>query len=299
MLSDSERLHMQVLQAVAPAGAPLGDVPTVDGMSRDEILAVLDQLLVVGHVAAIPLRGDDRLLSVRDLRVTPEGEQWLNQIARRARPAPEAGSRGAVPLDEKRRRRAEFMQLLYDQVDGGVMPSVPSETIGSEMGLSPTETDAVVEYLANEGLVEFVGGGEVSLMHGGVREVEQARSAPEQSTEHFPPYVSLHVEGNVYGLQAGTIGSTQTVIVDLADQRPAIDAFIVEMRQQLGRFPISAEEREIVEADLDTVEAQIRSPKPRLSVLRETLASLRAVAEGAAGSGAFAALLELAHHIHL
>jgi len=54
-----------------------------------------------------------------------------------------------------------------------------------------------------------------------------------------------------------------------------------------------------VRADLDTVEAQLRSPNPRPAVLRETLSSLRAVAEGAAGSGFFAGLLELAQHVHL
>jgi len=220
----------------------MADVPVVDGMARDEVLAVLDRLLVLGLVDAIPLHGDDRLQSVHDLRVTPGGEQWLRQAARRARPAADAGLRGAVPLSEKRRRRAEFMQLLYDEVDGAVMPSVIPETIGAKMRLSPSETEAVVEYLENEGLVESLGG-EVCLRHAGVQEVEQARSVPEQPTEHFPPYVFVHVEGNAYGVQAATVGSTQTVTVELAAQVPAIDAFIVEMRRLLEQLPISPEER--------------------------------------------------------
>jgi ABC-type transporter Mla subunit MlaD len=108
----------------------------------------------------------------------------------------------------------------------------------------------------------------------------------------------VNVGRDVYGLQAGTVGSTQDVTVELADERQAIEAFLAEVRRQLDRLPLSIEQLEGVREDLQTAETQLQSARPRHAILQAAVSSLREVVLGAAGSGAFAGLVELAQHIH-
>lgn len=110
------------------------------------------------------------------------------------------------------------------------------------------------------------------------------------------PNVTFNIAGNAYGVQAH--GGDQNLSVNLTVALPAIRAFVGEFRTQLDQLPLSPEQLEEVSADLEVAEAQLNSSKPRPAILRAAVYSLREVALGAAGSGAFAGLLELAQHIH-
>lgn len=118
----------------------------------------------------------------------------------------------------------------------------------------------------------------------------------EEKVAAASPNIVL-IEGDAYGVQAA--GGNQAVTVNFAAELPAIKEFIEQFRSQLDQLPLSAEELEEVTADLEAAEAQLKRPKPRPAVLQATVNSLREVVLGAAGSGAFAGLLELAQHIHV
>ena len=297
VMTDAPRpLGPAVLSAIAAAGGPLDDAPVVAGMTRDDVLEVLDELLHDGLVTAVDLRGDDRLMSVRDVRITEAGRRAL-QTEISARPTARPGGRSGIGLEERRRRRAAFMHALYDAVDASPLPSVLPQALAEPAGLDLEDIEAVVQFLENDGLIASQSlDGDVSITHLGVKEVEQSLARPDEPTEHFPPATHIHVTGNVYGLQASTIDSTQHVTVVLQDsEREAIAAFTAAFRDALGALPEG--EREIAQADLQTLEAQLGSPRPRVLVMREALRSLRAVAEGGAGSAAFAGVLELARQL--
>jgi hypothetical protein len=208
-----------------------------------------------------------------------------------------AGVGDVMSLEEERQQRIEFMRRLKDEIDGSSAWSVDPRIIGHRMGLHGWDTSAIVNQLVEAALVEEVYGEEVRLTDAGRREVEQSQSVSTDS--QMAPKISMHFSGNAYGVQAGTVGSNQYVAVNLVSERATIQAFLTALRQELDELPISAEERDIVTSDIDTVEAQLRSPKPRNAVLREAVSSLREVVLGAAGSGAFAGLVELAQHIHV
>jgi hypothetical protein len=202
-----------------------------------------------------------------------------------------------MSLEEEGQQRMEFMRRLKDEIDGSLAWSVASRIIGNRMGLNSWDIRAIVNQLVEAAFVEEMYDEEVRLTDAGRREVEQSASVSTDS--QMTPNISMYFGGDAYGVQAGTVGSNQYVAVDFASERSTIQAFLTALRRELDELPISAEERDVVSADIDTVEAQLRSPKPRNTILRETVSSLREVVLGAAGSGAFAGLVELAQHIHI
>lgn len=90
-------------------------------------------------------------------------------------------------------------------------------------------------------------------------------------------------------LQQGTAGSTQVFLAPPLDLK-AVAALVRELRDALPGAGLPPDTRAEVEADLTTVEAQTRSPKPRLPIIKEALRSARAVLEGAVGGAAGTAL---------
>jgi hypothetical protein len=62
------------------------------------------------------------------------------------------------------------------------------------------------------------------------------------------------------------------------------------LRKQIDTLGLPADTRSEIDADLTTVEAQSKSPKPRVPIIKEALKSIRSVLENAAGSAAGAAL---------
>jgi hypothetical protein len=91
-------------------------------------------------------------------------------------------------------------------------------------------------------------------------------------------------------VQQATTDSTQT-FVQAPPDLTAVTAVITRLREQLDAFNLSAEARGEVEADIATIEAQVKSPRPRFAIIRETMHSIRAVTEQAAGSVVAAGLL--------
>ena len=68
---------------------------------------------------------------------------------------------------------------------------------------------------------------------------------------------------------------------------PSIDdlrKFMGEVRKVVAATKLRAGKREEVAAHSDTVEAQLRLPKPSWPILKESLTSLRSVLENAAGN---------------
>ncbi len=90
-------------------------------------------------------------------------------------------------------------------------------------------------------------------------------------------------------VQQGSAGSTQVFLAPPLDLQ-AVAALVKELRDALPSSGLLADARAEVEADLTTVEAQTKSPKPRLSIIKEALRSARTVLEGAIGGAAGTAL---------
>jgi hypothetical protein len=197
----------------------------------------------------------------------------------------------AVPLEAIRARRFAFLSALYDAAEGSSDSHVNMRKTARSIGLDDEPADKVVTYLAGEGLLSWAAMGMIRLTHEGVKEVEQAQSAPERPTPHFPPLVLAQTYINVgtmnqSQIQQGTTGSTQWfAAVDVDALRELVD--------DVRALELDPQHARDVEAELAKVEAQLDSPRPDRSVLREALSSTRTILEGAVGGG----LANTAHHI--
>ncbi len=211
-----------------------------------------------------------------------------------------------VNLNKRKADRLRVMNEFFEVAGGSELELIDTGAVRAKLGLSDQEIADACKYLEGQGLINAGRGlGRkfppwVQLTHWGIREVEESRERPEDPTEHFPPLVTVtHIHGDVVGsaIQAGSPGATQTTTVgdlNLELVREVVDRYETE-EAALGLDASKAEE---ARAEMNTIKAQLASPRPKLVVVRESLTSLRAIVEGAAGSVAAAGLLALLARIH-
>jgi len=116
-------------------------------------------------------------------------------------------------------------------------------------------------------------------------EQEAAARGPQNVNNFYGPVQSPQIQ------QGGNQPVQISVSVDLDPK--AIESFIAALRANLSSLDLSRDQRQEAEAELRTVEAQISSPKPKPSIVAESLRSIRSILEGAAGSAAGQLLIEL------
>ncbi len=84
-------------------------------------------------------------------------------------------------------------------------------------------------------------------------------------------------------IQQGTVGSTQIVTTISGLDVQAAVAALAELRAALSTTGVEEPE---LEADLATIGAQLASPSPKTGILRESIVSVRRIAEGIVAAGA-------------
>lgn len=110
-------------------------------------------------------------------------------------------------------------------------------------------------------------------------------SAEERATASSIHYNVNHFYGAITGsaIQAGSPGATQNFQAAAFDSA-AVAGALRELLAASGRLGLSRERREELEADAQTIIAQVESPAPKRAILSEAARSLRTVLEGAAGN---------------
>lgn len=100
----------------------------------------------------------------------------------------------------------------------------------------------------------------------------------------------INIHGNVQHSQVGTENSTQHNVstgIDLA----ALQRIVATLKCIGEQLNLAAESADELRAELQTLEAQAESPRPKASVIWECLNSLRSILEGAAGNAVAAGVL--------
>jgi hypothetical protein len=214
-----------------------------------------------------------------------------------------------VDLNKRKADRLRVMNEFFEAASGSEQAFIDTEAVRTKLGLSDQEMVDACKYLEGEGLINPGRGlwarpfpHRVQLTHWGIREVEESREHPETPTEHFPALLTVtqHFHGDVIGspIQAGSPGATQTTTVgdlNLELVREVVDQY----EKDEAALGLDASKADEARAEINTIRAQLDSPRPKPVVIRESLTSLRALVEGAAGSMAAAGLLDLLARIHL
>lgn len=93
-------------------------------------------------------------------------------------------------------------------------------------------------------------------------------------------------------VQQATGESNQQYANKTADTE-ALLAIIKLLRDRMDELGLEEDQKEEVRADLATIESQAGSPKPKQSIIRESLKSVRSILEGAGGGAVAQVLIEL------
>jgi hypothetical protein len=95
--------------------------------------------------------------------------------------------------------------------------------------------------------------------------------------ENPVPHQTINV-GQMHGssIQQGSPGSTATINFNTPDVQKVIQT----IKGGIADIPMSEEAKGDIELDIETVERQLSSPRPRLPIVRESLRSMRAILEG-------------------
>jgi hypothetical protein len=117
------------------------------------------------------------------------------------------------------------------------------------------------------------------------KEKEAANKSPQNITNFYGTVVSPQIQqGEMHGVQ---------ISVNLSIQHEQIAEFIKKFKEALPALGLTEDQKGEAKAELQTVEAQLKSPKPKSSIIHEGLKSLRTILEGAGGAVAAQLLGEL------
>lgn len=195
-------------------------------------------------------------------------------------------------LKKTQKLRVLYLKKVYELTNGHTNELINGAEVGHQIGLENGDDDllkGIARYLEGEGLlgVNWVLGGmpaSVSLLHTGLKEIEQALSSPNKPTEHFMPINILNVEQMINStIQQGTIGSTQSININ-TNSIESVKSFLKELTDSIGQLNLDTELDSELKADISTLKAQISSPKPKPSIVKECLSSVQRILESAAGS---------------
>ncbi len=184
---------------------------------------------------------------------------------------------GATPLEIKKSNEALFMRRLYEATDGDYLVSVDWDELTEGMNLSEEKTWILVVYLMQEGLIESGGMGKrVNITHAGVVEVRQSLENPNKATEHFPPAATINIINSSVSCSSiaqASANVNQTAIYT-GEQRQDLQTVLDQVRNVLDQNLLDAEDSQVVRADIQTVEAQIESPRPNDTIIQASLTSI-------------------------
>jgi hypothetical protein len=215
---------------------------------------------------------------------------WMPMIMENAEEAERLSKRG------NNQRAAELEALLMGSEKKGVLQMPFSKAITNHLmsrSNLPVVPTLIVPRTEIVGILDAVRNiilnWSLRLEKDGILGSGMSFSKEERQKASEAVYNVTHFHGDVSNSQIQQFSphSSQTQSLDL----PALNRFVEEMRSALPQLGLGKESLGEASAELDTLAAQAKSPKPKPAVIRESLKTLRVVLEEAAGSLIAAGLL--------
>jgi hypothetical protein len=203
-------------------------------------------------------------------------------------------------IKERIALRTRFMNELYDTAQGSLDVPIHASQVADMLGLDFRGNDEhqreivnVVNYLSERRLVKRIGTGAAGVMltQRGVDEVEEARNHPNQPTSHLAAINLVYAETITHSaIQQGSPEATQSLTIINQSNLQKLKTFLHSLKQSIDQLELSNEQQAELEAEIQTLDAQVASPKPKKELIKLGLQSVRQILLGAA-SGVIASEL--------
>lgn len=190
-----------------------------------------------------------------------------------------------MSLEQKKKNRFLFLKCLYESSNGDTRAMFDMREVGKELKLNSDEISQIVDYLIGELLIESRAlGGIIGLTHWGIKEVEQAIQNPNKPTEHFLPLNIINIETMTNStLQQGTTNSTINFTYN-TQTAVDIEKIVSQLNDIKDSLNLSNELQNELISELQTIEIQKKSSKPKSIIITESLKSIRTILESVAGN---------------
>lgn len=199
-------------------------------------------------------------------------------------------------LEEKKIDRFNFLKKTYEKISRGGLQIFDAYKIAEEIGLEKAEAEMIVDYLEGEGLLKTHSDGwdAISITHYGRVKIEEALSNPNEPTEYFPAANIIYNYGEMHNPQImqGSTKSTQTFNFSEENIKSLKD-FVEIFNEKFSELPFESEDdKNEVIAEVQTIKAQLESPRPKFQIITESVQSVTNILEGFTGSMLATMLIE-------
>ncbi len=195
-------------------------------------------------------------------------------------------------IEHVKKQRFQFLHHLWEKSGGDQSKRILVKEISEPLGLNENDSRIIIQYLHSEGLLEITTHGfnipryvdaSLYIKHKGILEVEQALSEPASTTPHFPAgvvnYINVGTMNNSNIAQASSDTSQHTTLN--SDTKQNLIDILKALNDFVDRPEIQQEKRKELQSDISTIKSQLDSPKPKMSILSESLASVKIILESA------------------
>jgi hypothetical protein len=154
-------------------------------------------------------------------------------------------------------------------------------------------SDAELESLASKYNIDGYGDQRGGVDRGKI--IQELRKRDRALQPERPSPTSIHV-GTMTGsvIQQGVTQSHATVNFQTSDIKNVVE----QVKAAMATLPLTADQRHDLALDIQTIEPQLASPRPKTAIVTECLRSMRTILEGIAANAAAAGLIyELARYL--
>ena len=199
-------------------------------------------------------------------------------------------------IEEVKEKRFQFLHRLWELTGGDESELFSMFDIGEELSFDRNLSVKIEQYLHGEGLISHrLGCGtrdrEIGISHGGVRTVEGALSNPDRPTHYFPPANFIYIgEMRNSQIQQGSPEATQVATFN-ENMYEELKEVIQSLKESIDQLGIDQQQKSELQADIQKIEAQISSSKPKATIITESIGSIKRILECAAGGAIASGLL--------
>lgn len=196
-------------------------------------------------------------------------------------------------IEQVKSDRYKFLKELYDATEGDELNWYEMTDIGRSLGFTDSQTTKITNYLVGEHLVQFRAlGGIIGITHHGIKEIEDAESNPDRPSRYFPPVNIInigHMENSQ--IQQSGQGSSQSIEISQGTYDD-IGELITEISEKIEDLQLPAQAISDLNADIESIRGQLKSSRPKPSVISECLISVKGILESATASAFALPLIE-------
>ena len=186
-------------------------------------------------------------------------------------------------------KRFQYLYKLYEKASGDPSIVCRQYATGKEIGFDTELTDLVAADLRDKGLVRFAqqNSGDasdfdlkISITEKGIEEVQSAIQKPHSPTQHFPVQAINLANYETKVPSDHPLKSKEfSIVVDNTLMESIRTLVIKKIVTNIEQFNLEPDEKKELLVEIQTVEGQLSSPRPKTKIIAYALASAKAILE--------------------